>query len=227
MNRFLPLQILLKKEFLQEWRSKEILLSATLFSLILVVLLSLAFSEEVPPSVEIKSGILWSTLFFSGILVTGKLATKEQEQDTFRALLLCPFPRIFIYLSKVITFLCMMLFLLVPLLLCLWLFLHFQIYEIFKFIFIVGLGLLGFSLISCLFSLGLKQERKEGFFLPLLVYPLAFPLLLACIRSSSLLLEGTQESIHDAIPWMYFLLFFDMVAFCLGLLLFTPLCAKE
>ena len=63
--------------------------------------------------------------------------------------------------------------------------------------------------------------------LPLLVYPLIVPVLLAGTRGTYALLYGTEEALADAHRWIHFLLVFDGVAIAAGLWIFEPLCATE
>ncbi len=95
------------------------------------------------------------------------------------------------------------------------------------FLVLLGLGTLGFAAVAALFGASLGRARVREVLLPLLVYPLVVPALLAGARGTYGVLYGTTESLVDAVRWIKFLLVFDSMAVILGLWLFEPLCAQE
>ena len=89
------------------------------------------------------------------------------------------------------------------------------------------LGIIGFAAVATLFGASLGRARVREVLLPLLVYPLVVPVLLAGARGTYAILYGTPESLDDAARWLKFLLVFDSLAVMGGLWLFEPLCATE
>ena len=222
--------LLLWKDVRVEWRARELIYATMLFSAIIVLLFSFSFLGGAPPTVETMSGVLWVAIALSGMLGIGRSFEREREADTLRALLLAPIDRSALYLAKLLSITLLMLLtasVVVPGLLLLfgmkigpgsaWLY----------FVTLLLLGIIGFAAVAALFGASLGRARVREVLLPLLVYPLVVPALLAGARGCYGVLYGTAESMTDALRWIKFLLVFDSMAVILGLWLFEPLCAQE
>lgn len=216
--------VLFFNEIRIELRSRELVYTSLLFAALLVLLFSFSFLGFLQPTLELQAGILWVALVVSGTLCVARASAREREADTLMALQLTPIPRVLIYLSKCIfVFVILSVTLLVIVLLML-LFFGMSITKIFVFVSLLFGGALGFSALACLFGLAGTQSRKEHTLLPLLIYPLLIPLVLAGVR-------GTCETLYanhaDALRWLRFLWIFDAIVLTASAWLFEPLCTKE
>ena len=90
------------KELKIELRTKEILVTAGLFGLLVTVLTSLAFFLDDDTARRLAPGVLWVGASFAGVLAMGRAWAREREADAIRGLLLTPIPRASIYLGKMI-----------------------------------------------------------------------------------------------------------------------------
>ena len=220
--------LLLWKDVLVEVRAGELLYATLLFAAIVVLLFSFAFLGGAPPTVEVMSGVLWVSLSLSGMLGISRSFEREREADTLRALLLSPAGRPALYLGKLLSISLLMTavcFVVVPglcLLFGMQLGGHLGLLAALLFC-----GILGFSAVAALFGAALGRARARELLLPLLVYPLIVPALLAGTRGTYGCLYGTPESLRDAARWLTFLLVFDAIALTCGLWLFEPMTATE
>src|SRR5262249_32610072 len=92
---------------------------------------------------------------------------------------------------------------------------------------LLGLGILGFTSVAALFGAALGRARVREILLPLLVYPLIVPVLLAGGRAAHRGLFRPPGSLVDAARWIKFLVAFDALSVTCGLWLFEPLCGNE
>ena len=222
--------LLLWKDVRVEWRARELIYATMLFSAIVVLLFSFSFLGGAPPTVEVMSGVLWVAISLSGMLGISRSFEREREADTLRALLLAPIERSALYLAKLMSITLLMLLtssVVVPGLLLLFGMKVGPGTSWGLFLVLLGLGTLGFAAVAALFGASLGRARVREVLLPLLVYPLVVPALLAGARGTYGVLYGTTESLVDAVRWIKFLLVFDSMAVILGLWLFEPLCAQE
>ncbi len=91
------------KDLRVELRSKEIVMTMVFFATLLVVIYSLAFkTSDIRAVREAVPGMLWVSLAFTGTIALGRAFDRERENDTMRALLLAPVPRLAVFLGKAI-----------------------------------------------------------------------------------------------------------------------------
>lgn len=224
------LWLLLWKDVRVELRAGELIYATLLFSVIVVLLFSFAFLGGSPPTVEVMAGVLWVALALSGMLGISRSFEREREADTLRALLLAPIDRSALYLAKLLSIALLMLLICAVVVPGLLLLFGMQVNGPGAWLRLCGLlvlGILGFASVAALFGASLGRARVREILLPLLVYPLVVPVLLAGARGTYGILYGTAEAIADATRWLKFLLAFDSLAMIAGLWLFEPLCATE
>lgn len=221
---------LLWKDVRVELRAGELIYATVLFSGIIVLLFSFAFLGGSLPTIEVLAGVLWVAISIAGLLGIGRSFEREREADTLRALLLAPVDRSAVYLAKLLSIALLMLLVAAVVLPGLMLLFGMQVGPLSSWLrpgALLALGILGFSAVAALFGASLGRARVREVLLPLLVYPLTVPVLLAGARGTYAILYGTPESLVDAARWLKFLLLFDSLAVICGLWLFEPLCATE
>lgn len=230
MSFFGEVLLLLEKDLRVELRAGELVYATALFSAILVLLFAFAFLGGAPPTVEVLAGVLWLALSIAGLLAISRSFERERETDTLRALLLSPVRRSALYVSKLITMALLMFLVVAVVLPGLILMFGLHVGDGMAWLRLLGLltlGITGFSSVASLFGAALGRARVREVLLPLLVYPLVVPVLLAGARGTYGVLYGTEESLADATRWLKFLLAFDTLAVICGLWLFEPLSATE
>ena len=215
--------LVLKKDFAIEVKSREILYTTLFFAVSCVLIFSFAFVKDGTPLQDAAAGILWIAVAFAGTLALGRTFERERYGETLRALLLAPAPRAAIYLGKllgIVVLLSVAELLLAPLVALL-----FQAPLFSRPLFLAGLlftGTVGFSAVGTLFAAMLVRARTRDVLLPILLYPITVPVLIAGVKGTSALL-ATPVDEPSATMWMALLVCFDVVFVTLSLWTFEPL----
>ena len=217
MTRTFLLQVeaILEKDIRSELRSKQTWTSMGLFALLVLVIFNFAFDLRVDNKAAVAPGALWVAFIFASLLGLGRTIAAEREHGSMDRLLLCPVDRKAIYLAKLLGNL---LFIGVVEIIAL---------PIFSALFdvrllvgslipIVLLGTLGIATIGTLFSAMAAATQARELLLPLLVFPLIVPIVIAAVRATgSLLLPPTSEP-----PWIGLMIAFDVIFLSISTLLF-------
>src|SRR3954463_16701929 len=91
------------KDLRIELRSREIVYTMAFFGALLVVIFTFAFPREPRVVRGSVAGMLWVAIAFAGTIGLGRAFDRERENDTMRALLLAPVPRLSVFLGKAIS----------------------------------------------------------------------------------------------------------------------------
>jgi heme exporter protein CcmB len=165
--------------------------------------------------------VLWVGIAFSGTLSLARLFERERAHDTLRTLLLAPVERPAVYLGKLLAVV-MLMSAVAALLLPLTGFLFDQavVSAAPWLAAVLLLGILGFAAVGTLFAAMLGRTRSRDVLLPVLLYPMAVPVLIAGVRATAALLEPAAAGGPDwetARLWMGVLAAFDAVFVTLAL----------
>lgn len=218
--------IIARKDLAIESRSRELLNTTIFFAVSCVVVFSVSFVGEGGDGRAIgdaAAGILWIAIAFSGTLALGRTFERERYGDTLRALLLAPGTRAAVYVGKLVGIVVLLLatqVIVVPLVALLFqarLFAHIGLVSV-----LLVLGTVGFASVGTLFAAMLARARSRDVLLPILLYPVTIPVMIAGVRGTSALL-GADPQIEMARLWMMLLLSFDVVFVTLSLWTFEPL----
>jgi heme exporter protein CcmB len=222
--RFLNVALLvLKKDFAIELKSYEILSTTLFFSVACVAIFSFAFVKEGQAEVDAAAGILWIAIAFSGTLALGRTFERERYGETLKALLLAPAPRPAIYLGKllgIVTLLFATEVLVVPMVAFLFNAPFFA--RPLLLIALLALGTFGYAAVGTLFAAMLVRARTRDVMLPILLYPITIPVIIAGVRGTAALLANPIDE-PMAVLWIGLLGCFDVVFMTLSLWTFEPL----
>ncbi len=215
--------LVLRKDFAIEVKSLEVLTTTLFFAVSCVLIFAFAFVKEGQAPADIAAGILWIAIAFSGTLALGRTFERERYGETLRALLLAPAPRAALYLGKLLGMLALMgvaELLLVPLVA---LFFQAPLFSrpLLMAALLVG-GTIGFSAVGTLFAAMLVRARSRDVLLPILLYPITVPVIIAGVRGTAALLASPPDD-PTAIMWIGILAAFDVVFVTLSLWTFEPL----
>jgi heme exporter protein B len=209
--------LVLKKDFAIEVKSGEILYTTLFFAVACVLIFSLAFVKEGQPPEGAGAGILWIAVLFAGNLALGRTFERERYGETMRALLLAPAPRAAIYVGKflgIVTLLTAAELVLVPMIAFLF---HAPLLD--RPLLVAALlllGTIGFASVGTLFASMLLRSRTRDVMLPILLYPMTVPVIIAGVLGTSALLE-TPANPAMAIFWLWILVAYDAVFLTLSL----------
>ena len=215
--------LVVRKDIAVEVRSWELVSTTVFFAFTCVLVFAFAFVEDGRAIADVSSGILWIAIAFSGTLALGRTFERERQTETLRALMLAPADRPAIYLGKLAGILLLMgltELMLVPLI-----GLFFQAPIADRPLLLAALiaaGTLGYAAVGTLFAAMLVRTRSRDVMLPILLYPITVPVIIAGVRGTAALFQATPDE-PLARFWLVLLLFFDVVFVTLALWTFEPL----
>lgn len=201
--------VILAKELRVELRSRELLSTTLVFVLLVLVLFSFTFD---PTSVEARRfgpGLLWLGLLFASSLMLQPSFVREQSNDTLSALRMAPIEPFAVLLGKLAAnalFLFFVELILIPVFAALY---NLAVLPVLgRLLLVMSLGTIGLATIGTVFSAITAHARLRELLLPLLMFPLVAPLLIASSEATVGLFSA--EASLDRV-WLAFLVAFDVV----------------
>jgi heme exporter protein B len=215
--------LILRKDLTIEVRSGEIAYTTLFFAVSCVLVFAFALVKEGIPPQDGAAGVLWIAIMFAGNLALGRTFERERQAETLRALLLAPVARPAVYVGKLVGIIALLTAaetILVPLIA--FLFQAPLLAHPFWLAVIVVLGTTGFASVGALFAAMLVRARSRDILLPVLLYPITVPVIIAGVRGTAALLQP-QLDIDLVRFWVLLLVSFDVVFVTLALWTFEPL----
>jgi heme exporter protein B len=215
--------LIFRKDLAVEARSWELVSTTVFFAVSCVLVFSFALVEEGQAVSDVAAGILWIAVAFSGTLALGRTFERERHTETLRALLLAPTDRPALYCGKLLGILFLMVVtevVLVPLVA-----LFFQAplgHEPLLLVALLAAGTIGYAAVGTLFAAMLVRARSRDVMLPILLYPITVPVMIAGVRGTSALFQETPDPALAQF-WLAMLVFFDVAFVTLSLWTFEPL----
>lgn len=207
----------LHKEALLQWRSRAQLLAVFVFGAAALLLFSFAVGPNAALLRESAAGFLWLGLLLSSTLTLAESYQAEMEQRALEGLLLLPAsPRALFYGKALANWLQLTLLgsALVPLMVVLF---DAPLPRPLALLAVIALGAAGLSAPGTLYAAMTHQARARQTLLPLLLFPLVVPVLIASVKATALLLTG--DPMGQLRPWGLLLVCFDAIHWSLcGLL---------
>jgi heme exporter protein B len=214
--------VVVKKDLTVEVRSLEILSTTMFFAVTVVLMFSFGLVVDGRPLNDVAAAILWIAIAFSGTLALGRTFERERHNDTLRALLLAPADRPALYVGKLVGILLLMglvELILVPLIGLLF---NAPVIEQGATLgLLVVAGTLGFASVGTLFAAMLVRARSRDVLLPIMLYPMTVPVMIAGVRGTAALFQATPDA-AVAQFWLSLLAAFDVVFVILALWTFEP-----
>lgn len=211
------------KDLRIELRSKEILYTMAFFGGLLVVVYAFAFPRDDRAVRGAVPGMLWVAIAFAGTIGLGRAFDRERENDTMRALLLSPVPRLAVFLGKALAMTVLVLGVAVIVTPLLALFLNAPLFNYpGPLVLVIVLGSLGFSVVGCVFAATLLKVRSRDVLLPVILYPLLIPLFVAGTKATASLVAEIPN-LDVAWYWIQFLGIYDAAFLVLSLWVFESL----
>ena len=205
------------KDMIAEWRTKEMFSSMFVFILLVIVIFKFSFDLRVSNATLLVPGILWAALTFAGTLQLGRSASLEAEDAHVDGLLLAPVPRSSIYVGKAlgnIVFMSITELIMLPIFSAL-----FNL-NLFRplILLAVFLGTVGFASVGTLLSTMAANSRAREVMLPVLLFPIVLPVIIAAVKLTSGVLDGGTW--QELAVWVRFLIAFDVVFLVVSLMTF-------
>ncbi|HEV2137172.1 MAG TPA: heme exporter protein CcmB [Terracidiphilus sp.] len=214
----------LRKDLRIEWRSKEAINSMLFFALLVVVLFSLAFDPQGAFARQIAGGVLTVAVMFAAVSALNQAWAREIRHQVLDAQRMAPAPGAEMFLAKVIAN-----FLFVTVV---------QVVLAPVFVVMYNLRVVGqASLLAAVLPLGTWalvangtffaalsiRSRNRELLLPLILFPIFMPALLAMVQSTTIILTGEG----DPTLWIKMLIGYDIIFTTICLLLFDVVLHAE
>jgi heme exporter protein B len=220
------LRALLWKEALVEARGRETILAGVVFALLVLVIFNFAFDLRVDNVAAVAPGVLWVTVTFAGVLSLGRSFARERDRRTLDGLLLAPIDRSALYAAKVVASFTSML---VVELVAVPAFIGLFNLSVNLPLLVLGLllGTLGLAGVGTLFAAIAAHTRAREVLLPLLLFPIQVPVILATVKTTgaAVRVPGTEPA--DVGQWLGLLIAFDALFLSLSVLLFEFVIEEE
>ena len=209
--------LVVRKDLVVEFRNREIAYTTLFFAVSTLLVFSFGFVHEGRAVEDAAAGILWVAIAFSGTLALGRAFERERQNETLRGLLMAPVARTALYLGKLAGILLLLLAVeavIVPMV-----GLMFQA-PLFRYpltlIALLVTGTVGFAAVGTLFAAMLVRTRSRDVLLPVLLYPITVPVIIAGVRGTAALFQ-VDADLPMARAWLSMLIFFDVVFVTLAL----------
>ena len=205
------------KDLAAEFRSRELLSAMLVFSMLVILIFNFALELDIKTRQSVTAGVLWATFAFAGTLGLNRSMAVEKDRGCIDGLLLAPVDRSAIYFGKVISNLAFMLIveaIVLPM--------YSVLYNVNLFkpglLGVILLGSIGYTAVGTLLSAMSVQTRTRDVLLPILLFPVAIPVLLASVKASSGILAGAEFS--EILTPLNLLIVYDVVFIAVAFMVF-------
>jgi len=179
------------KDLRAEFRSRELFSALLVFSLLIILIFNFALELDIKTRQSVNAGVLWATFAFAGTLGLNRSMAIEKDRGCLDGLLLAPVDRSAIYFGKVLSNLAFMLIveiIVLPI--------YSVLYNVNLFLpgllLVILLGSIGYVGVGTLLAAMSVQTRTRDILLPILLFPVVIPVLLAAVKASGGILAGAD-----------------------------------
>ncbi len=217
-------KVTLSKDLRMEWRSKDAINSMLFFALLVVVIFSFSFNPTAEESRQIAGGLVWVAFLFAAVVALNQTWARELRNQVLDAYRVSPAPATALFLAKAVgnfVFVSVLEALMTPL------FIVFYTLRAlgpaWQLIPVAMLGTWALVVNGTFFAAMSIRTRSREIMLPLLLFPISIPALLAMVEATSSILTG------EASPkfWIVLLAVYDLVFTTVSLLLFESILHAE
>lgn len=206
------------KDTISEMRTREIISSVLVFTLLVIVIFNFAFGTNQTTINLVAPGILWVTFTFAGVLSLNRAFVPEKEQGCLEGLMACPVSREVIYVGKMLASLLFML-IIEAIALPIFAFLFNLPVLSLQIIVITVLTTIGFVTVGTLFSALAVNTKAREMVLPILFLPVVIPIIISAVMASGTALDGGSWS--ELASSLQIIAVFDVIFLVVSFLVFT------
>jgi heme exporter protein B len=187
------------------------------FALLVILIFNFALELDVKTRATITAGVLWVTFAFAGTLGLNRSMAVEKDRGCLDGLLLAPVDRSAIYFGKVVSNLAFML-IVEAIVLPVYSFLYNTNVVSLGLVGVILLGSIGYVAVGTLLSSMAVQTRTRDVMLPILLFPVIVPVLVAAVKASSGFLQGLP--MNEILPWLNLLVVYDIIFIAIAFMVF-------
>lgn len=195
------------KDIRAELRTKDIFSSMFVFALLTVIVFNFAFELRVPAMKMVVPGIVWIAISFAGTLGLNRAFVIEQDRGSLAGLLLAPVDRAAIYFGKLLGNLLFMFVVEIIILPLVMIFYNLSLLTP-AHLLVLLLGTYGFAAVGTIFSAIAVNTRAREVMLPILLFPVLLPVLIAGVKMTGALLDG--ETLSTLGNWLQIVAVYDI-----------------
>jgi heme exporter protein B len=206
-----------EKDLTAELRSRELLGAMLVFALLVILVFNFALELDVQTRQTVTSGVLWTTFAFAGTLGLNRSMAVERDRGCLDGLLLAPVDRSALYFGKALGNLIFMLMveaIILPT--------YSALYNVNLFVpgllGVILLGTVGYAAVGTLLSSMAVQARTRDVLLPILLFPVVLPVLIAAVKASNAIQLASEAG--DIWPWVNLLIVYDVVFTAVAFMVF-------
>lgn len=210
---------LARKDLAVELKTKESVNAAGAFAVSILLLFSFAFDPSPDMLRQIAGGLLWLVFAFAGALIFNRGFARELPNECLDALLASPLSSSSLLLGKAFANFAMLMALEVVSLVVFGIFYNvtwvFRAWELAAIFVLVTWGI---AIVGAAFGAMTVNLRLRELMLPVIIYPLLIPLLIAAIELTDIVLYSKQIT-ADQLLWGKIVVAFDIVFTALAMVL--------
>lgn len=198
------------KDLTAERRTKANFNGVLFFAVLILLMFGFALGPDADALRDASAGVLWLTVLFGGVLAFNRSYEMELENGSLDALLMYPGDRKSIYLGKLLanlTFVLVVEVLLVPMAIVLY---NLPVNTgMAPVLLVLLLGTIGFVTLGTFYAAMASRVRAREVLLPLLLFPMLVPLLVAAVQATGALMQG--DVMGDSSAWFKLLVVYDVI----------------
>jgi len=207
------------KDLSAELRSRELLSAMLVFALLVILIFNFALDLDPATRREptITAGVLWVIFAFAGTLGLNRSMAIEKDRGCIDGLLLAPVDRSAIYFGKALgnlIFMLMVEVIVLPI--------YSLLYNVNLFnpglLLVILLGSIGYVAVGTLLAAMAVQARTRDILLPILLFPVVLPVILAAVKASTGFLDGSEMNVIR--PWLNLLIAYDIIFSAVAFMVF-------
>jgi heme exporter protein B len=213
-------QATLVKDLRLEWRSKDAINSMLFFALLVVVVFSFSFDPNAEESRQIAGGLVWVAFLFAAVVALNQTWARELRNHVLDAYRVSPAPANSLFLAKAIgnfLFVAVLEALMTPLFIV-----FYQLRALgpaWQLIPVAVLGTWALVVNGTFFAAVSIRTRSREIMLPLLLFPISIPAIIAMVNGTTAILAGELSirvwvvllATYDVVFTIACLLFFEMI----------------
>src|ERR1700683_2692116 len=213
----------LAKDIRLEWRSKDALNAMLFFSLLVVVIFVFSFDPLAEESRHIAGGLIWVAILFAAVVALNQTWARELRNQVLDAYRVSPAPANALFVAKALgnfIFVSVLEALMTPLFIV-----FYRLRALgptWQLLLVAALGTWALVVNGTFFAAMSLRTRSREIMLPLLLFPISIPALLAMVQSTTAILSG-----EGARFWIVLLVTYDLVFTTVCLLLFETVFNAE
>src|SRR6266849_4537666 len=217
-------QATLAKDLRLEWRSKDAINSMLFFSLLVVVVFSFSFDPSAEESRQIAGGLIWVAFLFAAVVALNQTWAREIRNQVLDAYRVSPAPANSLFMAKTLgnfIFVSVLEALMTPLFIV-----FYQLRSVgpaWQLLVVAVLGTWALVVNGTFFAAMSLRTRSREIMLPLLLFPISIPALLATVEGTTAILTGDYSPKF----WIVLLAAYNVVFTTACLLLFDKVLNAE